>query len=1087
MRYGIGLDVGITSVGFATMMLNDKDEPIRIIRMGSRIFDAAENPKTGASLALPRREKRGARRLIRRRRLRKETIRKILCKYLEISESEISSIYSSKNQLEDIYKIRSESLDRQLNKEEFVRLLIHLSQRRGFKSNRKVESQDKKSDDGKLLAAISQNETLLKDKGYRTIGEMLYKDPKFETYKRNKAENYSNTFARSDYEKEIQLIFDSQRTLGNVKATIEFENEYLSCYLAQRPFDVGPGGNSPYGGNQIEKMLGKCTFEKEELRAVKASYSFEYFNLLSKVNAIKVKDSNSQRSLSKEERDKVIQLAFAKNNISYASIRKALGLSGNILFNISYSNDDYSDTEKKTKFSYLKAFHEIKKIIPDYVLWDIDKKNTLAYALSIYKNDEKIKEYLSDNKFSQSEIDMALSLPSFSKTCNLSIKAIKKITPFLEEGMIYSDACKNAGYDFQNKQSDKQVYLPQNSKKAPELDEITNPVVRRSISQTIKVVNAIIRDANESPVYVNIELARELSKNRDERNKIEKKQEENRKINDKIVQELRDTFNITNPTGLDIVKYKLFKDQDGVCPYSLQSIEVSRLFEVGYVDVDHIIPYSISFDDSYNNKVLVLSKENREKGNRIPLQYLSESRKSEFITYVNNSHFKYKKKQNLLKEKLTDDDIGGFKNRNLQDTQYISKFLLNYFNKYLKLTDSNTNKKNNIIAVNGMATAYIRKRWGIAKIREDGDSHHAVDAVVIACFTQGLIQKISKYSKYYESRYSSSLDDPSIILDEQTGEVIDKFPQPYTNFRRELEMRTSNNPSVVLEKSPIATYGTNEIVKPIFVSRMPRRKVTGAAHQETYRSLKEKDGVNYTVSKTSLQNLKLKNGEIQDYYMPESDKLLYDALKARLQMFNGDAKRAFEEPMYKPKSDGTKGPIVKSVKTYEKATLSVPVLNNTAVADNGNMVRVDVFFVSGEGYYLVPIYVADTKKPSLPNMAIVANKPYSQWKEMKEEDFVYSLYPNDLLKIVCNKEQKLSVVNEKSTLPKETVQKEFFAYYKKCSISTASISIINDDNTYYKPSLGVKGLLVLEKYSVDVIGNISKVNKEKRQGFSNGI
>ena len=179
MKYGIGLDIGITSIGHAVMLLDDNDQPCRIMKMGSRIFDAAENPKDGSSLAAPRRENRGMRRRLRRKRFRKERIKSLIEQSGIMSVKEIDAIYQSSTELPDIYEIRCRALDSLLNKEEFVRLLIHLSQRRGFKSNRKVDSQDKKSDAGALLSAVEENKRLLESKGYRTIGEMLFKDEKF--------------------------------------------------------------------------------------------------------------------------------------------------------------------------------------------------------------------------------------------------------------------------------------------------------------------------------------------------------------------------------------------------------------------------------------------------------------------------------------------------------------------------------------------------------------------------------------------------------------------------------------------------------------------------------------------------------------------------------------------------------------------------------------------------------------------------------------------------------------------------------------------------------------------------------------------
>lgn len=1031
-------------------------------------------------------ENRGMRRRLRRKHFRKERIKNLIDKYNIMTLSEIDSIYSNSAQLKDIYEISCKALDEKINKEDFVRLLIHLNQRRGFKSNRKVDSDDKKSESGALLKAVQSNKELMQSKNYRTIGEMLYKDDKFAICKRNKSENYSNTFARSDYQDEIEWIFKSQRAFGNPYATEEFEKEYLKIYLSQRSFDDGPGGDSPYGGNQIEKMLGKCTFEKEEFRAVKASYSFEYFNLLSKINGLKIVNAGTKRELTNDERNQIINLAFSKNSITYSSLRKELKLTDGEYFNISYGNKSADEVEKKTKFTYLTAFHTFKKAYGDsYVTWSTEKKNNLAYALTVFKNDDKIIEELTKKGFDDAEIQIALTLPSFTKTANLSVKALDKIIPYLEQGLLYNEACESAGYNFKADEKSTGKFLPANPDKAPELQELKNPVVRRAVSQTIKVINAIIREYDESPSFVSIELARELSKNFSDRKEIEKGQKKNQAKNDRIMDRLRNEFGLIQPTGQDLIKLKLWEEQDGICPYSLNPIEINRLFEVGYTDIDHIIPYSLSFDDSYNNKVLVFSSENRQKGDRIPMQYLSGERQNEFYLWVDNSNLRYSKKKNLLKENLTD-DLSGFKQRNLQDTQYISRFLLKFLKKYLELAPNNSNRKNTIKAVNGAATAYVRKRWGITKTRANGDVHHAVDAAVIACITEGMIKRISQYSKYHETEYiNPKTGEKFDNIDKRTGEIINRFPMPYPYFRTELEILCAENPTRLLHENPLPNYATDEELQPIFVSRMQKHKVTGAAHKETIRKSYEEDGIKYSVTKVPLSSLKMKDGEIKNYYNPSSDVLLYNALKARLEEFGGKASQAFKQPFYKPKSDGTQGPLVKKVKVIKKATLTVPVHQGTAVADNGSMVRTDVFFVEGEGYYLVPIYVADTVKDKLPDRAIVANKPYNNWKQMDDNNFIFSLYPNDLIRVVSKRDMKFSLVNKESTLEKNYVTKEDMVYFKGCDISTASIIAINHDNTYKTKGLGVKTLISFEKYQVDILGNITKVVKEKLAIYNN--
>ena len=792
------------------------------------------------------------------------------------------------------------------------------------------------------------------------------------------------------------------------------------------------------------------------------------------------------------QRKKIIDLAHSKADLKYSQIRKELGLGEGVLFNsITYHDNDYEAIEKKTKFNFMPAYHQLRKALDKVgknhiATLSLETLDEIGRILSWFKGDNKRIEELTKLGLSDAEIDAILPISGLSKSCHLCLEVLRKINPFLEQGMIYSDACTAAGYDFRaHNNNEKTMLLPAYKE---EMDDITSPVARRAISQSIKVINAIIREQGSSPSYINIELAREMAKAFDERNKMKKSMDENQAANERLREELRTNYGRMNPTGLDIMKLKLWKEQDGRSPYSQEALEANRLFEVGYCDIDHIIPYSISFDDTMKNKVLVKASENRDKGNRLPLPYLKakfgQAAADRFTVWVNNNVRNYKKRLNLLKLKITEEDINKFKERNLQDTKTISRFLYNYIKDYLLFAPSETGRKKKVTAVNGAITSYLRKRWGINKVRANGDKHHAVDALVIACTTDKMIKDLSMYSEYREMEYTHT-EKESILANPLTGEIIQKFPYPWEDFRPELMARLSDNPVAALRKQNLLFYSTMDLnsIKPIFVSRMPRHKVTGAAHKATVKSARNIDqGI--VISKKELTSLKLnKEGEIDDYYNPESDLLLYNALKARLLEYGNNGAKAFAEPFHKPKADGTPGPIVKKVKVFEKSTLSVPVQQNTAVADNDSMVRVDVFYVAGDGYYLVPIYIADTLKPELPNKAIVAYKNYNEWPEMKEEDFVFSLYSSDLIKIKHKKPIKFTTTNKNSDLPPELLTEEVFAFYKNTDISVGAIGVITNDNSYFARGLGVKTIKSIEKYLVDILGNVSKVNKEKRQPF----
>lgn len=1081
--YAIGFDIGITSVGWAVVALDSEDKPYGIINMGSRVFDAAEQPKTGASLAAPRREARSARRRLRRHQHRLERIRRLLLTENMISQAELDTLFAGK--LEDIYTLRVKALDAPVSHTEFARILLHIAQRRGFRSNRKAETA---KEDGELLAAVSKNRALMAEKGYRTVGEMLLQDPLYAASKRNKGGQYIATVGRDMVAEEVRAIFRAQRQLGQPFASEKLESRYLDILLSQRSFDEGPGEGSPYAGSQIERMIGKCTLEDGEQRAAKATYSFEYFTLLQNINHLRLLRGGEGSPLTPAQREALIALAHKTKELNFSHIRRELAIPADTTFNAVYykNTDDAEKAEKKTKFSYLKAYHQMRTAFNKLSKNHFDtltraQKNELGRVLSTYKTSAKIRAALLPAGLSDAELDIAETL-SFSKFGHISVKACDKLIPFLEKGMKYDEACAAAGYDFKAHSGRERTQLLHTT--PDDLADITSPVVRRAVAQTVKVLNAIIRERGCSPTFINLELAREMAQDFTERNQAKKSMDDNRARNERLMERIRTEYGKEHPTGQDLVKLKLWEEQHGECAYSQKHISIEHLFEPDYAEVDHIIPYSISFDDGYKNKILVLAEENRNKGNRLPLQYLQGKRREDFIVWVENTIRSTPKKQRLLKEKLTSEDEKQFKERNLQDTKTMARFLLNYIGDHLAFADFAAGRKKHITAVNGAVTSYMRKRWGISKIRENGDLHHAVDALVIACTTDGMIQQVSRYAALRECEYVQT-EGGSLAVSVHTGEVLKSFPYPWPEFRRELEARLGDDPrrAVISQRFPV--YLNNDIpVRKLFVSRMPRRKVTGAAHKETIKSPKAlQDGV--VVTKRPLTSLKLdKNGEIANYYMPQSDRLLYEALKEQLMKHGGDGAKAFTQPFHKPKSDGTPGPIVNKVKLCEPTTLYVPVLKGTGVADNDSMVRIDVFYVEGEGYYFVPIYIADTLKKELPGKACVAFKPYEDWKAMSDENFIFSLYPNDLMRVTHKNKLKLTKAQKESTLPDTYETKQELLYYIGADISTASVAGRTHDNSYMTRGVGIKTLEKLEKFTVDVLGEYHKVEREPRMAFN---
>ncbi len=1082
-HYTLGLDIGIASIGWAVLGNDEEGKPNRIIDLGVRIFDKAEVENTGESLAAPRRDARSARRRLRRHRHRLERIRYLLVQQGVLTQEEMTHLYD-KSDMVSPYQLRTEGLDRLLNPQEFSKVLIHLAQRRGYQSNSTAEEAKNEKESGVIKSAILENQQRMEQGGYRTIGEMMYRDGAFwETINgiryhctRNKAGDYRFTVDRASILAEASLLFEAQRRFGSPWASVEMEDAYTGILSSQRSFDEGPGGDSHGNESPFRKAMshnvGNCTLIPTELRAARADYTAEYFKLLQDLNHMRLVDNNGSHPLTQQQRDDLETAAFHTANLTYGQLRKKLGLSDEMRFAGLYYGTDPIEKAEKRKWAQMQSYHKIR-IALDKVSKDAirtltqDQLDAIGEILTECKADAARIEHLQSAGIPE-EYHKALLPLSISKRAKLSIAAMRKLIPFLQQGMRYDEACKAAGLDFHGANGKVE-------KLSDFLGEITNPVVRRAVSQTIKVVNAVVRK-NGNPDAVRIELTREMSHSFDERNKMKKRQEDNREKNEQVKAQILETKAGTRVTGLDIVKFKLHQEQKGFCPYSGAEIKKERLYEPGYAEVDHIIPYSRCFDDSYSNKVLVLAEENRQKGNRTPYEYFgaNEQRWEEFSAHVRASVRDFKKRQKLLNTSFGEKQKEEFTQRNLNDTQHITRVVYNYLRNNLEFADS-AYAKAPVQAVNGAVTAMLRGRWGIEKMRGDGDLHHCKDAVVIAATSRSMIKDLTEYYQKEEQLFMGKTH----FVDPGTGEVLTRkeFPQPWPRFREELEARLDPiDPKKALMALNLSTFEVDpeEKIPPVFVSHMPKHTVTGAAHKETIRGKTETG----TVVKKPLTDLKLnKNGEIEGYYNPQTDPRLYQALVERLRQFDGKGEKAFAEPFYKPKKDGTPGPRVDKVKIAEKASLSVS--TGRGVAKNGDMIRMDVFRIQNEGkpkdgYYFVPIYVADTKKATLPSKAVVGDKAPEDWKQMKPEHFLFSLFKGDLIYVESSK--GISLALAKKAIGEKTIQvKSGLFYFCGADISNGSIKIETHDRRYYKKGLGLKELDTVEKRQVDVLGEVHEV------------
>ena len=1026
-------DIGIASIGWAFV------ENGELRDCGARIFTKAENPKTGDSLAMPRREARSVRRRLARRKGRLETLKRLLAKEWDLcyedyiaADGELPKAFMGKN-LNNPYVLRYEALQRLLSKEELVRVVLHIAKHRGYgnKNAKITKSEESKREQGKILSALATNASAIAR--YRTVGEYFYKEfcevikkpqglstnehytqPKVRVLKpiRNKGGEYTNCILQEDLQRELRCIFEHQKGFG-FPITQEFQDKILKIAFYQRPL------------KDFSHLVGKCTFYPDEFRAPKCSLSAVEFITLSKtINVLTYISKESGEVYSKGQYEQMLDSVFKavceKGSLSFAQLRKILHIDERIRFKeVDYmarksknTNGDSThkqktsnpETKKFIEHKNLKKFCEIlSEIAGDRALAD-----SIARDMTLIKDEEELaKKLRTYRRLSEEQIAQLMPM-DFSGHINLSLKALSEILPFMREGMRYDEACKLAGLKVRHNDK-KSKFLPPFCESIY-ADELTNPVVHRAIAEYRKILNALI--AKYGSVHkIHIELTRDVGKNFQEREKYKKEIESNYKARVQAMQEC-EKLGLTLSEG-NILKLRLFMEQNGICVYSGRKITLANLKEQGALEIDHILPYSRSSDDSYMNKVLVFTNENQNKGNKTPYEaFGGDSQKwGEIESLALRSGYPKKKAKRIL-DKGFGDREAGFKRRNIVDSGYIARLIANYTKEYLKFLplDSHENtaliagekdSKIHVEAVKGMLTATMRHFWGLGSKNRYEHTHHAIDAIIIAYINAAMIQRFSQFRQNQESLKARFY---AKELAKEEFKTQRAFFEPFSGFREQ-----------VLAK-----------VGQIFVSRPPRKRARGALHEETFYSIDDKKLSETYGGKEGVQRA-LSLGKIRQI--------------------------------------GTK------------------------IVANGPMVRVDIFKHKQSGrFYAVPIYTMDFALGILPNKAVVSGKDKDRiikdWLEMDSNyEFCFSLFKDDVIEV-----------------QKRDMEKPELAYFVSLNTSSASIALVKHDNKFETltsnqaklfsnakehnvivESLGIQNLKVFKKYKVSPLGEIKEAKYEPRQ------
>ena len=848
----LGLDLGSNSLGWALLRANvatsGKILPTDIIDMGVRIFPKAVEEKTPTPKSQKRRNSRLARRVIQRRARRKQKLLNYLIR-INLLPLELKGHLQPEiilNSLGDPYQLRAKALDKNLTAHELGRVLLHLVQRRGFLSNKKTLLGQDMLDDPDLLSVLGEEEEFddqgeegefkkeisalrleVKNAGCRTLGEYLASKTKDEC-KRNRDGQHLRT-DRQMYLEELALIFERQASCHKV-LTEEVQADIEDIIFFQRPLKLKKG------------RVGKCSLEPKNKRAAKARLEYQQFRYLQDINSIRHFDANTEQwiELTQEDKQTLKQLFETSEKVTFPALRKALGLQRGTEINFAKKDDSVKVLKGNITAT------AIREVLPQWDSYSDQQQQALIEDLLSIKKKSALKRRLMGHWQLTGKQALYLCLLEFEPGHGShSLKAIKNLLPHLNDGKELSKARIAASYGYEVKD----ITLQNKLAMPPELP---NPIVNKGLHELRRVVNGLIATYGK-PDIIRIEMARDLEMNTENYAKFIRQQRINTKLNEQATDEYRKVHTGINaskyPSRDQKIKYRLWLDQNHCCAYSGKTISLKALFSAD-IEIDHILPYSLSLENSYINKVVCFAKENQLKGQNTPKSaFSSNEAKWNQITQAINTWPKQlenkKKRFYILTSELRERD---FITTQLNDTRYMSRVAGQYLNTVCS----------DITFSKGVVTSWLRSQWKLNSLigtsaRKDRDDHrhHAIDAAVTACIDRGLYQDLVATAK----------------LQEEGGSALNMYQMriksPLPDIRNKLADKLAN----------------------IIIAHTPLRKLTGAIHEET--------GVGFIEGIGNVYRRRLD----PQFDLKAAAKIIDPIVKGRviahLEKYNGKAKDAF--------------------------------------------------------------------------------------------------------------------------------------------------------------------------------------------------
>ena len=1046
----LGIDLGVTSVGWGII-----DDDYNVIDYGVRLHEEAD-----AANNLKRRTKRGARRLKSRKTNRINAI-----KHLLKNEGIISNIIP----LNNVYELRVKGLKEKLSNNELANVLVNLAKHRG--SSLEVAVDEDYIEGQASQTALTNNTKYLHSNHLFVCEAQLEKIKKGE-----KLRDSDNVYHADDYVAELKQI------LANQGLSQEINEKIINIIKRRRLYSEGPGSEefpTPYGSyrkvlvdgkevvekvNLIEIMRGKCSIFPDEPRIAKCSYTACLFNLLNDLNNISYDKDGEISKLTEEQKDYIITNFINKTGkITPTQLIKYLGVAKN---QISGFRIDKNEKPLLTEFSALQKM--LKDNINKEIILNRDKNDEIINVLTRTQivSERNVELKALNLGLTDDEINLLANMTKINGYHSLSKKAMGIMLPELlktnQNQMQIIENLKLKKQDF-NEEREKEIKFDESA--------ILSPVAKRVHMQAIKVINELRKEYGEfSSIIIETTRAKNSQDERDKIKALQKYNEEQKnKTNELILQTGEDPNKFNTLTKL---KLRLYKEQNGKTMYAGLPIDINVLLnDPTAYQIEHIIPYAISFDNSLNNKCLASHKENQLKGRMTPFAYFASGKAigpndtfAKYEAFVESLNLDKNKKANLLKK----DDVTKFSNleeftsRNLVDTSYGIRTVMNTLQRFFKNNDIDTK----VFTIKGKQTHTFRTRVGLEKNRDEY-IHHAIDALIIAgAAKQSIFKTMYEYNTQDEIMYSTN-----------TGEVIDLNDDILENsqFLTFVKKLTNITPTPYDFSYKIDTKTNRQFFDETIYST---RKYNNEDHLiMKYKDIYGKEG-------ESLKKL-FADGKSEKLLMYRNDIATYNLFKQIYEEYKNEknpfAKYKEEHgPIRKYAKDGN-GPIITQVK-YDGGILGnhfdiskfYDSKNKKVVLLQVSLYRTDIYMNDDGLYKFVSVRMYQIKQKNGYNY--IDKHTYKRLLDKKgitsTYKFMFSLYKNNIINLV---ERKLYDENKSLSDNKQLYR---FISTSDDDANTIEVKkITSKTEKRIRKTIG-RGTMLLEKYNVSPIGKYQKVQKE---------